>query len=852
MPSRLLPAVLAALLLSSHAAFALDLRASSRHTLDNGLTVLVLEEQSFPLVSVQMLYRTGARDEVPGRTGLAHFVEHMAFRGSEHFPDTGLVSAIYAVGGEWHGYTWIDQTTYFATAPAEQLALLLDIEADRMSRLEISDSDIPAERGAVLAEMHGYENDPSAVLHDAGIFASLLAHPYRNNTIGWESDVRAITSSDVAAFYARHYQPGNAVLAIVGDVDTTTVLGMVRERFAGFEGRAATPLPDTVEPVQRGERRVLLEGPAARAHFQFTWHAPAANSADYPAFLLLQELLGASSGVNFLHNDWGTPVRPDAPLAGISTDIRSWFIPTAQPYVFAIKGSVAADTDRQQIENSVAAAVQSLRDKPVGRQRFALAKERLKDELLLDVQTTEDAAHQLAYFAGIDALDHLLALPGQLDSLRPADIQRVAKRYLALQKRTVAWGIPGVAALPVSSAAVAAPVPKQSDSNSEPAPAAEVLRLDNGIPLILQPSALSPTVHLAVVMPGHWQSADAALELDVPAAGHSAFRRTAPATRLAQLIDDAATAARSAQAVSADAAPASDPYLRMEQLFARQQPAAIHAAPQPALIVAAGQFDRRQLVRALNQHFGTARFKKRFKKDTHNYGGANPGETARNANEDANKDTHNRAHPGETAGFAAAAIAGDVAPAPSSPRLQSEHIPLPLAQTRLGYMVAAPAPDDPSADAWRALLYILSHDYEGRLGKEAISRRGLVYYIDSQYRSNGEQAWITLSAGVDPRKLDALRELLQAELARLRTEPPGRAELAEALAHRLGRARSAAQSNAELADKLARDWLWHGELESADDLRDRLARIDQQDLLDAIPAFTSGTVLQITVESSAK
>ncbi len=107
-----------ALLFPGLAAAYLDLAAAGVEQLDNGLTVIVLEDPSFPVVSVQMLYRSGAVDEVSGKTGLAHFLEHMAFRDSENFPDTGLVSSIYAVGGEWHGYTWLDQTTYFATVPA--------------------------------------------------------------------------------------------------------------------------------------------------------------------------------------------------------------------------------------------------------------------------------------------------------------------------------------------------------------------------------------------------------------------------------------------------------------------------------------------------------------------------------------------------------------------------------------------------------------------------------------------------------------------------------------------------------------------------------------------------------------
>ena len=151
---------------------ALDLSAARVEQLDNGLTLIMLENHSLPVVSVQMLYTAGARDETTGKTGLAHFLEHMAFRESEHFPDTQLVSSIYAIGGEWHGYTWLDQTTYFATVPAAELELLLRIEADRMDRLIIPQSDIEAERGAVLTELHSYENDPNSVLQDGIWWAS--------------------------------------------------------------------------------------------------------------------------------------------------------------------------------------------------------------------------------------------------------------------------------------------------------------------------------------------------------------------------------------------------------------------------------------------------------------------------------------------------------------------------------------------------------------------------------------------------------------------------------------------------------------------------------------------------------
>lgn len=797
---------LAGLLFAANASAALDLRKASVHTLDNGLTLLMLEERTFPVVSVQTVYRVGARDENIGRTGLAHFVEHMAFRGSENFPDTGLVGSIYAAGGEWHGYTYIDQTTYFSTTPADQLELLLRIEADRMARLAISPDDIAPEIGAVLAEMDGYENDPAAVLHDATVFVSLLAHPYRNNTIGWEADVRAFTYEDVVDFYERYYHPGNAVLAIVGDIDEGRVLERVKELFGGLESRPANLPPITPEPEQTGERRIRLHSGVERKWFQFAWPAPAASAPDYAAFLMAQELLSGSAGINFRENDWGTPARAGTPLHGISSDIASWTMPTAQPYVFVVKGSIGADGDEKAVEDAVADAVWQIVDAPVDAKQFELARQRLLDELMLDVQTTEDAAHQLAFFSGIDALEPMLRLPAVVRALTPADVQQTAARYLTPHKRTVGWTVPGdppEIPLPAAPPVPEAESPAVAATPSLPAPKAQAHELDNGIVVLLQPSSLSPSVHLQVAMPGAMTSPAGTLSIDEPVDGVTTFNETVPRDDLQSVIDRAAETVMQARQASAGDTPSSDPYVRAEQELARLMGApTVTADPAPLVISLAGDFREEQVLAMLLARFASLDAAKR----------------------------QVRVSPHEL------------------PETVDEHIAQPRAQARLAYLVPAPSPEKPAADAWRVALYILSHDYEGRLGKRAIADRGLVYYIASAYRSDGRNAWVTLSAGVHPAKLDAMRELMQSELQRLRDEPPSAAEIREALTHRLGRAVSANQSNRELADAMTRDWLWYGELLSLQALEARLAAVKTEDVLTAADAFTRGVTVTISVD----
>ena len=811
----------------------LDLAAATVERLDNGLTLIVLDEPAFPLVSVQMLYRVGAKHEPAGATGLAHFLEHMAFRSSENFPDTGLVSSIYAVGGEWHGYTWLDQTTYFATAPREDLDLLLRIEADRMTRLSIPAGDVAAERGAVLAEMHGYENDPATVLHDNVLYVSFLAHPYRNNTIGWESDVAGIRHEDLTAFYRQHYQPGNAVLAVVGDVRKEDVRRRVQSLFGVLEGHPPTPDPVTVEPPQRGERRIRLHGAADRRYFDMAWRAPSVHRPDFAAFLVLQELLAGGSGVNFLQNDWGTPARPDSPLGRVTDDMATWYPPSAQDYVFTVSGSLPADGDESALEAAVGRAVSALeRDLEGGEasmeQALRLAKRGVVRELLFDLQTTEDAAHQLAYFGGMDALDVLTGLVQSVERVERADVWRVLNRYLGPEQRTIGWYGPpppdvqgargvgtegpevsarqsaGTAKTPVSGAAE----PRGHDTGSNAGQASPPFtgRLRNGTPVIIQRSPLSPTVLLKAVVPGPAFATGAESRPNEPVWGVTSLDFKGLPGELDAVYAALGEVFRARPAAESSAPPAADqPGGRLELHFQdvlglKPDPAGPSGQTLPLLFVLTGDMDPAAALKDLDDAFGGL----------------------------------------------PVAVRGSQASLNDTVRLELEStLATPVAQEQLGYVVRAPGPRQAGAAAWWMALYVLSHGYEGRLGKEAISRRGLVYYIDSAYHTNGTDGWVTLGMGVDPGNLPAMRDLLRAELERLRTEPPSQAEIDEARQYLLGRFVSGAQSNLELADRLARDWLWFGEVLEFDTLAEMLGRVNREEVLNVLPSFTRGAIVSL-------
>ncbi len=799
---------LVALLLPSLGLGALDLNQARVERLDNGLTVILLEDSGFPAVSVQMLYRAGGRDEQYGQTGLAHFLEHMAFRATDNFPDTDVVSRIYAAGGEWHGYTWVDQTTYFETVPVSELDTALRIEADRMNRLKLPGNELEFERGAVLAEMHGYSNDPASLLHDQLVFTAFQGHPYRNNVIGLESDIQRMELADIKAFYRQHYHPGNAVLAIAGDMDSEQALSRVKALFGEFPASEPSPLPRTVEAPQRGLRRINLTGPGPGSLFEIAYQAPSARNQDFPAFLIMRELLAGSGGINFHQDNGVAQVRRGTLLSGLTGDLRSWYPVSAQTYLFSLAGSIGPDDSPLSLEEGMEQRIASLRSTPVSGEVLSRAVVDLKRELAFDLQTTEDAAHQLAYFDGLGALGVLLDLGDAIEAVTPGDVQRVANRYLQPHHRTIGWSLPGELRAPGE---LSAERPQQFGVHRKPrqksstaiASVATITRLSGGMPVIWQQAVASPTLHAQLLLAGEAWEAPELLSTGFPEPGFSSLGMNFLSSELPRGLDGLAGQLDKLHASPGQEADSiQDPGARLEallRLYVGGPQLASNKKATPLAIVVSGDLEPEVLIPALERRFGKLV----------------PGAPTSSAPQEA-------------------------------PQTQVfSGMPHPVAQAQLGYGVRAPGLSSAESAPWRALLYILSHGYEGRLGKEAISKRGLIYYIDSNYYSDSERGWISLAMGVDPRKREAMAALLQEQLQGLISDPPTEAEVREARQHFLGRYLTQNQSNPERTSFLARQWIQHGRLLSDEEIVRRIESITREQVLAVIPEFVNGTTVVV-------
>ncbi len=240
-----------------------------------------------------MWVRVGSRDETR-YTGLAHLFEHMMFKGSEHLAPERHSQLVESRGGHANAFTNRDVTVYFENVPAESLPLVIELEAERLAHLDISEQTLASEREVVLEERRmRTEDDPKGRAYEALLALTFLSHPYRRPVIGWRSDVEAVTVEACREFFRTYYAPNNIVIAVVGPFDTQATLERIERAFGGLEPAPEIPRSPTREPEQRGERRGRVEFEVRSPILASAWHAPPTGHEDADALDVLSQILSA-------------------------------------------------------------------------------------------------------------------------------------------------------------------------------------------------------------------------------------------------------------------------------------------------------------------------------------------------------------------------------------------------------------------------------------------------------------------------------------------------------------------------------------------------------------------------------
>lgn len=275
-------------------------------TLENGLQVVVIEDHRAPVVVQMVWYRVGAADEAPGKSGIAHFLEHLMFKGTDEIGPGEFSSIVEAQGGNDNAFTSWDYTAYFQRVAADRLDLMMKLESDRMSDLRLAEEDVLTERDVILEERNQRtDSNPGALLGEQMRAAQFLNHPYGIPIIGWRHEMEQLSKDDAKDFYRRHYAPNNAVLVVAGDVTPDQVRDMAQRHYGPIP--AATdlaPRARVTEPPQLSERRLTLSDPrVSEPYVSRSYLAPERDPGDQKtaaALTILAELLGGNGTTSVL------------------------------------------------------------------------------------------------------------------------------------------------------------------------------------------------------------------------------------------------------------------------------------------------------------------------------------------------------------------------------------------------------------------------------------------------------------------------------------------------------------------------------------------------------------------------
>ncbi|MDX1613902.1 MAG: pitrilysin family protein [Candidatus Promineifilaceae bacterium] len=413
----------------------------SKTKLDNGLTVVLREMHHAPVTSFWIWYRVGSRNELPGITGASHWVEHMMFKGSPKFPPGSLDRLISREGGRWNAFTWLDFTAYFETMPSDRIDLAIELEADRMVNAIMTDEAVNSERTVIISERNMYENQPGFLLREELIAAAFRVHPYHHETIGDEVDLRHMSRDDLYQHYRRYYAPNNAVVVAVGNFETNEMLDKIRVQFGDIPAAEPVDPPARVEPPQRGERRVTVNGPGDTAYLAFAFRAPAATDSDFYPLVLLN---AAYAGGNSLGVFGGGGSNKSSRLykALVATDVAAAVsgsvAPTIDPYLYTITAVARPGRTLAGVEATLEEELERLAEEPVTQAELEKALKRAKAQFIMAGESVTGQG-QVIGMAEIITGDYgwYEETLDALNAVTLADIERVRASYLRKANRIV-------------------------------------------------------------------------------------------------------------------------------------------------------------------------------------------------------------------------------------------------------------------------------------------------------------------------------------------------------------------------------------------------------------------------------
>jgi predicted Zn-dependent peptidase len=415
--------------------------------LDNGLRVLISEDHYAPVYAIAVAYKVGSKDERPGRTGFAHLFEHMMFKGSENVGMGELDFLIFTNGGNSNGTTNTDRTSYFEVLPRNQLDLGLFLEADRMRGLVITRENLENQRQAVKEERR-LSGDNMAYGNTSEKLEELVYDnfAYHHSVIGSMADLDAASVDDVKQFFKTYYAPNNAVVALVGDLDTKDTLAKVKKYFGNIP-RQTPPVPaDLTEPARNGERRGKLDDPLARlTRIDLAWRIPPSDTPEARALMSAAQILGGGGGFGGRGGGGGNNSRLYLKLVQekeLVTNVSCNTDRRVGPGMFHISATLRPGKTPEEVEGLIGEEIARLHAEPVTDKELARVRINIRrgaESRLTALNRAQALADAAAVFNDPNKVNTDSDL--QL-AVTAADIQRAAKAYLVTANEVVLATVP--------------------------------------------------------------------------------------------------------------------------------------------------------------------------------------------------------------------------------------------------------------------------------------------------------------------------------------------------------------------------------------------------------------------------
>mgnify|MGYP004001554191 FL=1 len=434
----------------------------AEHKLSNGMRALMLRDRRAPSIVFQVWYGVGSRDEPKGKTGIAHMLEHMMFRGTKKWGPKEFSNIVKRNGGSHNAFTSFDYTAYFERIASDRLGLVMGLEADRMVNLVLKQEELAPEQKVVMEERRSRtEDSPTGALFEKLRAAAFTKHSYGNPIIGWAKDIDAYSLKDIKDFYRLYYSPNNATAVIVGDFEVDKAIALLEKHFGpipaqkSFIGR-----PDLTEPAQTAPRRLVLRKEAQLPYIAMAHHAPNWKGEDGPALIMLESILGGGETSRLYQR----LVRKDAIALGAGAD---YTYVSLNPRLFYLYGQPAPGKTAALVEKTILEEVARVIKSGVTKEELERNLRSIEAKTIFAMDSHFYRAMQLgrATIAGDWRL--VSAYLPSLAKVTSRDIIRVAKKYLHPSNRTTATLVP----LPPGGAP---PAPKA------PAPAAESTKKNGG------------------------------------------------------------------------------------------------------------------------------------------------------------------------------------------------------------------------------------------------------------------------------------------------------------------------------------------------------------------------------------